>query len=564
MSGVVLVTGATGYVGGRLLPRLVARGVPVRAMARRPEHLASRADPCIEVVRGDVLDAPSLADRARRRRAAYYLVHSMGESGAFAETDRTGAANFAAAAKAAGVRRIVYLGGLARDDESLSPHLASRHEVGRILRDSGVETLEFRASIVIGSGSLSFEMIRALVERLPVMTMPRWVRGARPADRDRGPRRVPRRRARPCRRGKPRVRDRRRRPGLLQRHHARVRAAARAQAADHPGARPDAGALEPVARPRHAALRAGGPQTHRQRPPRDRRPRPRGGRGLPDPARGVREAIARALRHEDRDFAETRWSDALSSRGPLPSLGGVRFGARLVDSRSVKVAVPPAVAFRPIRRIGGRTGWYYADWLWRLRGFVDLLAGGAGLRRGRRDPDRLVVGDAVDFWRVEAVEHGRLLRLFAEMKVPGRAWLAVRGRAGRRGLADPPDRGVRPRRAGRPRLLVWHLPAPRPGLPQHAPGRRPRRGPPLLTGAVAGARGSRAPTLRPRIPTIAPVRRPARRAHASSSAPSRRMGSRRSGVRNPLAPTNSPTLQSPLRTRVPSRRGSWTTRIRTR
>jgi len=138
---------------------------------------------------------------------------------------------------------------------------------------------------------------------------------------------------------------------------------------------------------------------------------------------GMKEAIARALRNEDHEFAQTRWSDALSSGGPSASWGGVRFGSRIVDSRVLRAPVPPMIAFAPIRRIGGKTGWYYATWLWRLRGFLDLMCGGVGVRRGRRDPERLSVGDTVDWWRVEAFEPDRLLRLWAEMKLPGRAWL---------------------------------------------------------------------------------------------------------------------------------------------
>jgi hypothetical protein len=139
---------------------------------------------------------------------------------------------------------------------------------------------------------------------------------------------------------------------------------------------------------------------------------------------GVREAIASALRNEDHELAATRWSDALSSSGGVSQRwGGARLGNRLVDSRSVRVNVPPAVAFEPIRRIGGATGWYYANWLWRLRGWLDLLAGGVGMRRCRRDPERLQAGDVVDCWRVEALEPDRRLRLAAEMKLPGRAWL---------------------------------------------------------------------------------------------------------------------------------------------
>ena len=174
-TGRVLLTGATGYVGGRLRRRLEARGVPVRCLARRPEVLAGKVGSGTEVLRGDVLDAASLAPACDGASDAYYLVHSMGAS-RFESRDRRGAKNFAAAARAAGVRRIVYLGGLGSDDDELSPHLRSRNEVGEILRASGVPTVELRASIVLGSGSLSFEMIRALVEKLPVMVTPSWVR----------------------------------------------------------------------------------------------------------------------------------------------------------------------------------------------------------------------------------------------------------------------------------------------------------------------------------------------------------------------------------------------------
>jgi hypothetical protein len=170
--------------------------------------------------------------------------------------------------------------------------------------------------------------------------------------------------------------------------------------------------------------------------------------------RGIREAIQRALSNEDQEIAATRWSDALSSRGDQPAWGGARFGSRIVDSRSVRVVSPPTVAFRPISRIGGKTGWYYANWLWRTRGFLDLLVGGAGLRRGRRDPASLLPGDAVDFWRVEAYEPDRLLRLFAEMKLPGRAWLQFEveedgdgSRVRQSSIFDP---------VGLPGILYWY------------------------------------------------------------------------------------------------------------
>jgi hypothetical protein len=138
---------------------------------------------------------------------------------------------------------------------------------------------------------------------------------------------------------------------------------------------------------------------------------------------GLRQAIERALLNEDQEFAETRWSDALSSAGRTSTWGGVHFGTRLVDSRTLRVSASPAAAFAPIRRIGGANGWYFAGALWRLRGFLDILAGGVGMRRGRRNPETLTVGDALDFWRVEAFEPDRRLSLVAEMKLPGRAWL---------------------------------------------------------------------------------------------------------------------------------------------
>ena len=171
----LLLTGATGYVGGRLLSALEARGRRVRCIARRPQNLACRVAATTEVVRGDVLDAASLTDALRGVRTAIYLVHAMGSSGSFSEEERTGAENFGRAAREAGVERIVYLGGLGDRDAPLSEHLKSRHATGDVLRASGVPVIELRASIVIGSGSLSFEMIRALVERLPVMVTPRWV-----------------------------------------------------------------------------------------------------------------------------------------------------------------------------------------------------------------------------------------------------------------------------------------------------------------------------------------------------------------------------------------------------
>src|SRR6478736_7720114 len=168
----VLLTGATGYIGGRLVAVLESAGVPLRCLARQPLALASRVSPATEIVAGDLLDPASLDRALAGIDVAYYLVHSMGAHGDYRDIDRTAARNFGEAARRAGVRRIVYLGGLATSDEPLSKHLKSRIETGHVLRDSGVPVVEFRASVVIGSRSLSFELIRALVERLPVMICP--------------------------------------------------------------------------------------------------------------------------------------------------------------------------------------------------------------------------------------------------------------------------------------------------------------------------------------------------------------------------------------------------------
>jgi len=420
----ILLTGATGYVGGRLLRLFEAEGLRVRCLLRRPALFPSDRPPTTELAGGDVGDPASVSAAMRGVTTAYYLVHSMGAADDFEVRDRRAAEVFGAAAAGAGVQRIVYLGGLGDEQGELSAHLRSRHEVGRILRASGVPVIEFRASIIIGSGSLSFEMIRALVERLPAMITPRWVSVlAQPIGIEdvlrylRAVLDLELRENRVYEIGGPdRVSY-----GDLMVEYARQRGLRRFLIS------------VPVLTPRLSSLWLGLVTPLYARV----------GRKLvdsichptlvvnPAPTQrdfairpiGVREAIARALANEDRECAATRWSDALSSAGAPHEWGGARFGNRLVDSRSIHVAVSPAAAFAPIRRIGGATGWYWGDWLWRLRGFVDLVAGGVGLRRGRRDPDRLAVGDALDWWRVEAIEPDRRLRLVAEMKLPGRAWL---------------------------------------------------------------------------------------------------------------------------------------------
>ncbi|MGZ3332963.1 MAG: SDR family oxidoreductase [Gemmatimonadaceae bacterium] len=418
----ILLTGASGYIGGRLLRTLDERGEKVRAIARQPDDLRGRVPADVEVVGGDVLDASTLAPAFEGVHTAYYLIHAMASRHDFEREERTGAENFARAAKAAGIDRIIFLGGLGSKD--LSKHLASRQDVGRILRDSGIPTLEFRASIILGSGSLSFELVRALVERLPVLIVPRWASqrtqpiaiedmidylaagldvelpNSRTVEvggtdkvsyldimREYATQRSLGRRFISVPVLTPWLSSRW--LGLVTPVYARVgRKLIDSLRNETVVTEPGASTLFPGIRPR-----------------------------------GFREAIARALLNEDRELAETRWSDALSSLDAKGSSAGANTGLRILDSRTVDVPVAPADAFRSIERIGGESGWYYGNSLWQARGAIDLLFGGAGLRRGRRDPLKLRRGDALDFWRVEAVEPERLLRLRAEMKVPGRAWL---------------------------------------------------------------------------------------------------------------------------------------------
>lgn len=428
----ILVTGASGYVGGRLASRLHSAGRRVRLMARKPEYLSRHFDPETEIVAGDVLAADSLGAPLEGVDTAFYLVHSMGSAGSFEEEDRAGAENFARAAQAAGVRRIVYLGGLGEEDRGLSSHLRSRHETGDVLRRFADQVIELRASVVIGSGSLSFEMIRALVERLPVMITPKWVD-------------VP---AQPIA-----VND------VLAYLEESIDLELHAHAghatfeiggtdvvtygdmmrtyAECRGLRRSMWRV-PVLTPRLSSLwlglvtplyaRVGRKLIESIRHPtivRDRRAR----EVFTVVPVGLVEAVNAALSNEDQGIAETRWSDAVSASGKEKDWGGVRFGNRLADMRERTVDLPISDVFAAIEKIGGATGWYYGNWLWTLRGWIDLLVGGVGMRRARRDPRHLKAGDVVDCWRAEAVERDRLVRFVAEMKLPGRAWLIfeVRG-----------------------------------------------------------------------------------------------------------------------------------------
>jgi len=410
-------------VGGRLLKVLEAQGHTINCIARTPAYLRSRVSPTTRVFAADVLDKESLRPALAGMDTAFYLIHALGESKGFEEQERLGAQNFAAVAREAGVKRIIYLGGIGNEQEELSPHLRSRHEVGRILRESGVPTLEFRASIVLGSGSLSFEMIRSLTEHLPVMIMPRWVSVlAQPIGIQDLISYLVQALAIPLEAsevveigGADQLSYRQ-----LMEEYARLRNLKRVMIP------------VPVLTPRLSSLWLGFVTPLYARV----------GRKLIESIKhptvvtskraaelfalrpcGAAQAMQAALENEDRKFAETRWSDSLSASGTPGSFGGFQLGNRLVDYREKHVAATPEVTFNTIESIGGNKGWFGYDFLWRLRGVLDLLVGGVGMRRGRPLHRDLRTGDALDFWRVEELERPHKLRLLAEMKLPGRAWL---------------------------------------------------------------------------------------------------------------------------------------------
>lgn len=432
MGARILVTGATGYIGGRLVPELLGAGHEVVCLARDPGRLRDVPwSDRVEVRRGDVTDRASLDEALRDVEVLYYLVHSIGGNGDFVDADRTAATVTAEAAAAAGVRRIIYLGGIVPpESEVLSDHLASRAEVGQIFMDAPVPAVVLQAGVIIGSGSASFEMLRYLTERLPAMVTPRWVdsRVAPIAVRDvlrylivamdlppgtnrrfdiAGPEVIT-------------YRD------MMQRYAA-VAGLRRRLIVPVPVLSPRLSShwvnlVTPVpkaiAQPLVESLR-------NSVIPRERDLEAFAGfEPLP-----YSEAVRLAL-HRVRDASvATRWSDASwpgAPSDPLPSDPEWSGGDIETDERSRHVDAPPEALWRVVEGIGGERGWYSFPLAWAVRGFLDRLVGGVGLRRGRRDPDRLQVGDALDFWRVEAIERGHLLRLRAEMRLPGWAWLEFR------------------------------------------------------------------------------------------------------------------------------------------
>jgi uncharacterized protein YbjT (DUF2867 family) len=436
----VLVTGASGYIGGRLVGELLDAGYRVRCLARTPAKLeAAPWRDRVEVVAGDIEgDLTAAVDGAA---AVYYLVHSIGEGPDWVARERAGARNLAGHAASAGTRRIVYLGGLGGEEEpdtsssggppSLSTHLRSRHEVGRALAAGPVPVTELRAAVIIGSGSASFEMLRYLVEVLPVMVTPKWVDT----------------RCQPIA-----VRD-------MLRYLVEVLAVEEtagrvlevggpdvvtyrqmmAVYAEEAGLRRRRVIPVPVLSPRLSSLWVGLVT-----------PLPRSlARPLvdslvnevvvhdpsicdlcPGPLLPYRTAVRFALGRVRAGKVTTSWADAdLEDRdhaGPLPTDPDWAGGSVLGDERERPVDAPADVVYQTVCAIGGARGWHAGEWLWKLRGVLDKVIGGPGMRRGRRDPTELRVGDALDFWRVEALEPGRLVRLRAEMRVPGEASLEWR------------------------------------------------------------------------------------------------------------------------------------------
>jgi uncharacterized protein YbjT (DUF2867 family) len=457
----ILVVGASGYIGGRLVPLLQARGHDLVLMSRDARPLTDRF-PDARVVAADLLSPVTLAPALEGVDVAYYLAHSMGAGERdFAERDRQAARNFAQASARAGVARIIYLGGLGDDAANLSNHLTSRHETGAELAAHGVPVTEFRAAVIIGSGSASFEILRHLTERLPIMITPRWV-GTRCqpiAIRDvldylvgalehpdlRGIVEI----------GGPDVLS----YGDMMRTYARLRGLRRLMIP------------VPVLTPRLSSYWV---NLISPVPAGIARPLIEGLRNEvvvrdPGPARALGlspvsylEALRRAMDRADPDDLVSTWFDAYAApdRATFSSLTSTE--GMIVERRQRAVRTSPEVVFAEIERLGGRGGWPYANVLWRVRGLVDRVVGGVGMRLGRRDPDGLRVGDALDFWRVEEVRRPSLLRLRAEMRVPGRAWLQYE--------VTPADGGSRVVQTaffepkGLPGLAYWYVLYPVHGL----------------------------------------------------------------------------------------------------
>ena len=425
----ILVTGATGYVGGRLVPRLLDAGYRVRVLVRDPARLHGRPwlDK-VEVVTGDALTEGTLTDALRDVSVAYYLIHGKQGGKDNAERDMQVARNFAHAAEQMGVERIIYLGELVDPTSDLSPYLRARHETGYILRYGGVPVTEFRAGMIVGSGSMLFEMIRYLGEREPLLLCPAWFFSqAQPiAIRDvlfylMDALKTPESIGRLIEIGGPT----RLTYAEMLREYAKERGLKRYLV------------RLPVNTPRLSAY-----WVHMITPIHWRLVLPlieglRARLIVRDEAAkklfpqikpiDFRTAVHLALGRIQRDNVETSWSDALVTvAGDIKPYKFTVEDGMFIETRQALLDLAPETVFRSYMGIGGGRGWLYMDWAWSMRGWMDKAVGGVGLRRGRRHPDEVRAGESLDFWRVEEVEPNRLLRLRAEMKLPGKAWLEFR------------------------------------------------------------------------------------------------------------------------------------------
>lgn len=425
-SELILVTGATGYIGGRLIPRLLETGYSVRILVRDARRISGRTwAKDVEIFEGDVLQPDTLVDALWGVKAAYYLIHSMMDSADFQDRDVVAAKNFGNAAKKAGVSRILYLGGLGNPDTELSKHLKSRQDTGDVLRESDVPITEFRAAVIVGSGSVSFEMIRLLTERLPVMICPRWVFtrvqpiGIRNVlDYLVGAIELPASTGKIIEIGGADVLT----YGEMMLLYAEVRGLKR-HLIPVPVLSPGLSShwvhwMTPIpkqiARPLIDGLRNEVIVTNDLAAELFPEIRPL----------DYRTAVQLALERLNASHIETSWSDSLaSSQGDKKSVLLTNVEGMILERRQNTVYATQESVFSVFSTLGGNKGWLYMNWAWHLRGIIDRLFGGVGFRRGRRDPGELRVGDALDFWRVESVEKPKSIRLRAEMRVPGKAWL---------------------------------------------------------------------------------------------------------------------------------------------
>jgi len=430
MTRPVLLTGATGYIGGRLLPRLAAAGVPLRCLVRDERRLARPLPPGVSLRQADLRDETALENALSGCDEAYYLVHAMRDGDAdFKARDREQAAHFGQACARVGIRRIIYLGGLGSDaDGALSEHLRSRQEVGRALGEAGVPVLEFRAAVIVGSGSASFEMLRSLVERLPVMITPRWVRTrCQPIGIADVLQYLSQALEHPAVHGVVEIGGA---DVLSYREMMLIYAEERGlrrRIISVPVLTPSLSALwvdlvtpipASIARPLVAGLCNEVVVRNDSALVFDVQPE------------GYRAVVRRALRRMADDQVESVWCSsfaALADRIPAERQLSISEGM-YIERHCRQSPVAPELVFAACCRLGGVVGWPAGQWLWRLRATIDRLLGGVGMRRGRRHPRRLAVGDAVDFWRVEALRPPYLLRLRAEMKLPGTGWLQFRVR----------------------------------------------------------------------------------------------------------------------------------------